>query len=170
MAKSKTLKELLKVKVQSLYDIENELVAALPTMAEAATDPDLKQAFTDHLEETEFHVKRIEDIFDLMGEEKDKAKSEAIRGLVKDAQWLVKNVESGDALDTALIAAARGVEHFEMSKYMAAQEWADMCGDEGVSALLEETFDEEEAAEEKLGELATTIAERISGDEDEEEE
>lgn len=170
MTKKQNLRELLVVKIQALYDIESELVKALPKMAEAATDTDLKEAFTEHLSETEFQVKRLEDIFDLLNEEHEKEESQAIRGLVKDSEWLVKNVEEGDALDVALIAAARSVEHFEMAKYVAAQEWAEMLGDEGVSALLEETFEEEENAEEKLGELATTIIERINGDEDEDEE
>jgi ferritin-like metal-binding protein YciE len=170
MAKSQTLRELLVTKIKALYDIEQELVKALPKMAEAATDIDLKEALQDHLNETEFQVKRLEDIFDLMNEDKEGLESDAIRGLVKDAEWLVKNVEEGDALDTAIIAACRTVEHLEISKYMAAQEWAEMLGDEGVSSLLEETFEEEEKAEEKLGELATMIAERISGDEDKDEE
>lgn len=169
MAKKETLRELLIMKIRSLYDIENELVKALPKMAEAATDPALKEAFQDHLGETEFHVKRLEDVFDLLGEEKERLEGEAIRGLVKDGERLAKDVAGGDALDTALVAAGRGVEHFEMSAYMAAQEWAEMYGDEGVSALLEETFEEEERAEEKLADLGTAVAERMSGDGDEEE-
>jgi ferritin-like metal-binding protein YciE len=169
MAKSKSLRELLGTKIQALYDIENELIQALPTMAEAATDSDLKEAFETHLEETKSQAEKLENIFDLLGEDKEKQKSEAIRGLVKDSEWLVKNVEEGDALDTALIAAARSVEHYEMSKYMAAQEWAEMLGQEEVSALLTEIFEEEEATDEKLSELGTLIAERANNDEDEEE-
>lgn len=168
MAKSKTLRELFVTKVKALYDIESELVEALPKMAEKATDPDLKEAFQHHLEETEFQVKRLEDIFDLLSEDREKLETEAIRGLVKDAEWLMKNVEEGDALDAALIGAAHAVEHYEMAKYMGAQEWAEMLGDEGVASLLEETFEEEQQASEKLTELGTTICERLSGDEEEE--
>jgi ferritin-like metal-binding protein YciE len=169
MAKSKSLRELLGTKIKALYDIENELIEALPKMAKAATDSDLKEAFESHLEETRSQAEKLENIFDLLGEDKEALESEAIRGLVKDGEWLIKNVEEGDALDTALIGAARSVEHFEMAKYMAAQEWAEMLGQEEVSSLLTEIFEEENAADEKLSELGTVIAERLNNDEDEEE-
>jgi ferritin-like metal-binding protein YciE len=165
---AKSLKELLGTKVRALYDIEHELVAALPTMAEAATDPELKEAFETHLDETRNQAERLEEVLDLLGEEKEKLKAEGIRGMVKDAEWLTENVEEGDALDTALIAAARSVEHYEMSGYMAAQEWAEMLGEEEASSILTEIFEEEEDAEEKLSELGTQIAERINNDAEEE--
>lgn len=155
-------------KVQALYDIESEIVDAMPKMIENASDQDLKDALERHLAETREQVTRLENIFDLLGEERDKQKSEAIRGLIKDAEWMMKNVAEGDPRDVAIISASRSIEHYEMSSYLGAQEWAEMLDDEGVSALLEETFEEEEAAEEKLSELATEIAERMSGDEDEE--
>ncbi len=171
MAKSKTLRELFLLKIQSLYDIESELVEALPAMAEAATDPDLKEAFREHLDETRGHVSRLENIFQELGEEPEKLEVDAVRGLIKDAEWCVKNVEEGAALDAALVGAARSVEHFEMSKYMAAQEWAEMMGEDEISELLTETFDEEENSDEKLEELGTDIASRVSdtGEESEEE-
>lgn len=162
MAKKETLRDLFITKVQALYDIESELVEALPTMAEAATEPGLKEAFRMHLDETRGQVARLENIFDLLGEEKETLKVDAIRGLIKDAEWLTKNVAEGDPLDTALIGAARSVEHYEMAAYLAAQEWAELLEDEGVSELLQETFDEEEAAEEKLSEIAIEITERLS--------
>lgn len=168
MAKSKTLKGLFLVKIQSLYDIENELVEALPKMEEVATEPDLKEAFREHLDETRGHVSRLENVFELLGEEPEKMKVEAVRGLIKDAEWCVKNVEEGDALDAVLISAARSVEHFEMSKYMAAQEWAEMMGEDEISDLLTETFEEEENADEKLEGLSSDIIGRVKeGDESE---
>lgn len=167
MAKTKTLKELLVVKVQSLYDIESEMVEALPAMAEAATDPDLKEAFREHLEETRGQVSRIENVLDLLGEEKEKSKTEAIRGLIKDSEWCIKNIEEGNTLDTALISAARAVEHYEMAKYIAAQEIAEMIEESEISDLLTENFEEEENSEEKLGDLATEIAARVSIEEEE---
>ncbi len=169
MAKSQTLKELLVTKVQSLYDIESELVEILPTLAERATDPNLKEAFQDHLEETRGQVARLESIFDLLDEEAEKLKVEAIRGLIKDAEWLIKNVEPGNALDAALIGAARYVEHYEMAGYMGAQEWAELLEEEEVASLLQETLGEEVGAEEKLSELATEVCARLSLDDAEEE-
>ncbi len=169
MAKSKTLRELFIIKLQALYDIESQLVEALPKMAEGARDPDLQSAFEDHLEETKEHVERVETIFDLLEEEPEKLKVEAIRGLIADGEWMMKNSEEGDARDAALIGAARAVEHYEMAVYMGAQEWAEMLADEGVSSLLEKTLEEEQASEEKLSELATTISERLNDDVDEDE-
>lgn len=159
---AKSLKELLGTKVRTLYDIENELIAALPTMAGSATDPELKEAFETHLDETRNQAERLEEVLDLLGEEKERLKAEGIRGMIKDAEWLTDNVEKGDALDTALIAAARSVEHYEMAGYMAAQEWAEMLEEEEISSILTEIFEEEEAADEKLSEIGTQIAERIN--------
>ncbi len=170
MAQNKTLREMFLTKIQALYDIETELVEALPKMAEAASDSDLKTAFEEHLDETQGHVERLENIFDLLGEKPERLEVEAIRGLVRDGEWVIKNTEEGDARDAAIIGAARHVEHYEMAGYMTAQEWAEMLGDEGVSALLEETMEEEEAADEKLSELGTQIAERLNEDVESEEE
>lgn len=168
MAKAQSLRDLLIVKLQALYDVENELIKSLPKMAKAATDEDLKAAFKDHLEETKAQAERLEGIFDLLGEKAKKLKGDGIRGLITDGEWVMKNTEDGDAKDIALIGAARHVEHYEMAGYMGAQEWAEMLGDEGVAALLEETLEEEEKAEEKLSEIATQITERLAEDDEEE--
>ena len=166
MAKSKSLRELLSTKIQALYDIESELVKALPKMAEAATEPELKDAFREHLDETRGQVARLENIFDILGEEKETLEVDAIRGLIKDGEWLVDNVEEGEVLDVALIGAARAVEHYEMAKYIAAHEIADMLGEEEVAEVLTETFEEEENAEEKLSEIGMQIAEGANEDEE----
>ncbi len=168
-AKTSNLKDILVTKIQALYDIESELVKALPKMAKGATDPELRKAFEEHLEETKGHVERLEDIFDLMKAKPKKLKVEAIRGLVADGAWVMKNTEKGNPRDAALIGAALYVEHYEMAGYMGAQEWAEMIGNAEVAALLEETLGEEEAAEEKLGDLGTQITERIANDAEEDE-
>lgn len=161
---TKSLRELLVTKIKGLYDIESELIEALPKMAEAATDEDLKSAFREHLEETRVQAKRLEDIFDILGEEKDKMKLDAIRGLVSDGESLMSDAEDGDSRDAVLIASARAVEHYEMAEYMGAQEWAEMLGEEEVAPLLQENLYEEEKAEEKLAELGALITERITPD------
>lgn len=170
MAKATNLDEMFLTKIQALYDIESELVKALPKMAKAATDSELKKAFEDHLEETKGHVKRLQDIFDLLKAKPKKLKVEAIRGLVADGAWVMKNTEKGNQRDAALVGAALYVEHYEMAGYLGAQEWAEMIGNEEASSLLEETLSEEEAAEEKLADLGTQITERIAEDADEEDE
>lgn len=156
------------MKLKAIYDIEAELVKALPKMAEAATDPDLKDAFTHHLEETETQVERLDQVFELMGEEPDKIKVEAIRGLVDDAEWIMKNTEEGNATDLALVGAARHTEHYEMAGYAAAVEMAGLLDNDEAAELLTENMGEEEEAEAKLEELGTTIASRLKEEEDEE--
>ncbi len=149
-----SLHDLFLLKLHSLYDIEKILVGALPKMARAATDKDLKSAFLKHLGETENHVTRLEEAFKELSERPGKEKVEAIRGLEKDAAWVLKNIENDAARDAALIGAAQHVEHYEMAGYGAAHEWADLMEHGTVAELLRATLAEEEAADTKLNELA----------------
>src|SRR4051812_19840688 len=102
-----TFEELMQVKLMTMYDVEQQLVNALPKMAEAATDPELKQGFMDHLKETQGHVARIEEIFRTMGIEPQAEESDAIRGMVSDAEWCIENIQDPNVLDAALIAGAQ---------------------------------------------------------------
>src|SRR4051812_43215246 len=88
-----TLQDLFIIKLKSLYDVELQLIKALPKMAKNATNPDLKTGFLEHLEETKNHVKRLEDIFKTIDEKVGKTKTEAIRGLVTDAEWLIDTID-----------------------------------------------------------------------------
>ncbi len=161
MAKYKNLPDMFTMKLQALYDIETHLVKALPKMAKAAMDPVLKAAFTDHLAETKEHVVRLQEAFAILGEKKKKLTVDAIRGLTADAGWCIAHVEKGNALDAALIGAARYVEHYEMAGYLAALEWSDILEQKPVMALLEKTLAEEEGADDILAELGITIAARL---------
>jgi ferritin-like metal-binding protein YciE len=156
MAKKKyeNLHDLLLLKLHSLYDIETQLVTALPKMVKGASDRELKAAFDKHLGETETHVERLEEALMQLGEKSTKEKVEAIRGLVKDASWVLKSIKNDAARDALLIAAGQYVEHYEMAGYGAAREWADLMGHSEVTELLEATLAEEKAADEKLNELA----------------
>jgi ferritin-like metal-binding protein YciE len=140
----------------ALYDIESEIVKALPKMAKKANDPDFQQALESHLLETEEHVVRLEECFALLDAKPKKLKVDAIRGLVSDATWVTKHVEEGPALDANLIAAAQYVEHYEIAGYGTAAEWAKLMGHTEVADLLEQTLVEEKAADEKLTLLAET--------------
>jgi ferritin-like metal-binding protein YciE len=149
-----SLHDLLLLKLHSLYDIESVLVGALPKMIKSATDEELKAAFDKHLGETEEHVKRAESALNELGEKVRKEKVEAIRGLEKDAAWIIKTIKDDAARDAALIAAAQYVEHYEMAGYGAAAEWAELMAHSTVAGLLQATLSEEKAADEKLNELA----------------
>jgi ferritin-like metal-binding protein YciE len=148
--KEMTLHDLLILKLRALYDIEQNLVKALPKMAAKATDPELKKGFTDHLAETKNQVKRLEECFSSLGEKATKTKVEAIRGLIEDSKWLFTHVAPAESLDAALIAAASYVENYEMAGYRAALSWAKKMEHESVAALLAITLEEEVLADEKL--------------------
>jgi ferritin-like metal-binding protein YciE len=154
--KTFSLQDALHLKLKALYDIELQLIKALPKMAKAATDKELARGFKEHLAETTNQVKRLEQAFTILGKKPQKTKVEAIRGLVLDADWVMKNVSGSEVLDLNLVAAASYVEHYEMAGYMAAAEWAQALGLDDVVSLLAETLDEEVAAEEKLALLAST--------------
>lgn len=142
------------LKLQSLYDIEQELIKVLPKLAKNASHSDLKAAFTEHLKETKGQAQRLERAFKLLGEKVKKEKVEGIRGIAEDGSWVIKNVKDDAARDAALIGAAQYAEHYEMAGYGTACEWARLMGHDEVAELLEQNLAEEEAANEKLTSLA----------------
>jgi ferritin-like metal-binding protein YciE len=152
--KLRTLDDLLVLKLKALYDIEDRLTKALPKMAKAATDPDLKKGFEDHLKETKNHSRRLEQAFQTLGLKPSKTKAEGIRGIIADAEWNIKEKPSKEALDALLIASASYAEHYEMAGYMAASNWANALGYTEVSSLLRENLAEEQAADAKMADLA----------------
>ncbi|MBC7836784.1 DUF892 family protein [Acetobacteraceae bacterium] len=152
--KGENLHDLFIIKLNSLHYIEKALVKALPKMAKAASDPDLREAFTSHMHETETHVARIEAALESIGERPQKLEVAAIDGLITDAEWCIKNTKTDEALDAVLIACAQGVEHYETALYGTAREWARLLGHTDAQDLLEETLTEEEAANTKLSDLA----------------
>lgn len=151
-----TLPDLFLQKLQVLYDVETNLVKALPQMSKHATNDDLKSAFEEHLEQTKGHVRRLEQIFSNLEETPKKLKSEAIKGLTNDAKWVMSHVQGSEALDANLISAAQYVEHYEIAGYGSALEWAREMGHEEAARLLEETLQEERDADAKLNDLAIT--------------
>ncbi len=151
-----SLQDLFLVKIQALYDIENELIKALPKMAKAASDEELKAGFEEHLEQTKEHAKRLEHVFEILGEKPKKLKCEGVRGIIADGEWVVKNVPNAEALDANLIAAAQYAEMYEMAGYGSAKEWAHVLGLTEAEELLAQTLGEEEDTDKKLTQLAVT--------------
>ena len=167
-----TLNELFEDTLKDIYFAENEILKALPKMAKKATSEDLQQAFTDHAEETKGQVKRLDQIFKLLGKKPEGKECHALKGLVKEADELMAEAKSGPVLDAGLIACAQAVEHYEMARYGALSGWAEQLDMDDASELLEETLDEEKAADEKLSELADEVnieAEKDDDAEDDEE-
>jgi ferritin-like metal-binding protein YciE len=154
------MRELLINKVKALYDIESVLIDNMPKMAEAATDRKLKVLLEEHLKETKEQSSRLEEVFKLLDVSPAKLESDAIRGLAKDAEWVIENIEDSDLLDLGIIGAASYVEHYEMAGYNMAIMLAEKLEENDVADLLNMTFTEEEAADGKLNDLAVGIAEK----------
>jgi ferritin-like metal-binding protein YciE len=152
-----TLEDLLLDQIHDLYDAEKQLVRALPKMAKAATSDDLKETITQHLEETKNQVSRLEEVFNEL-EAPIKGKScKAMKGLIEEGGEAAAE-NGGDALiDLSIIAAAQRVEHYEISAYGTARAIARHLGHEKIASLLEETEEEEKAADTKLTEIAGAL-------------
>jgi ferritin-like metal-binding protein YciE len=151
----KTMNDLFVHQLQDIYYAENQLVRALPNMANKASDPQLKQGFLTHLEETRQHVKRLEQVFKMHGAEIKAVDCPAIDGIIEEADDTASEVEDKAVLDAALINAAQAAEHYEITRYGSLIAWAKQLGRNDCASILQKTLDEEKAADKKL----TTLAE-----------
>ena len=154
---SKDIKNMDDLFVHTLRDIyyaEKQIVKALPDMIEKASDLQLKQGFQRHLRETENHVKRLEQVFQLTGKKAQGVDCPAIDGIIKEANEVAGEVEKKSVLDAALIAAAQAVEHYEMTRYGTLISWAKELGRNDCVALFQQTLDEETATDRKLTAMA----------------
>lgn len=152
-----TLHDLYVAELKDLYSAEHQLLKALPKMAKAASAPQLAKAFTDHLAETEGQVDRLEKIFQEL-EVSPKGKTcKAMKGLLEEGKEVMTEDADPTVMDAALIAAAQRVEHYEMAGYGCVRTFARLLGDEKAANLLQETLDEEGAADKKLTKLAETV-------------
>jgi ferritin-like metal-binding protein YciE len=150
----KTMEDLFDHTLRDIYYAEKQIVKALPDMIEKASDPQLKQGFQTHLRETENHVKRLEQVFQLTGKKASSVDCPAIDGIIKEANEVAGEVEKKSVLDAALIAAAQAVEHYEMTRYGTLISWAKQLGRNDVVSLFQQTLDEEKATDKKLTSMA----------------
>jgi ferritin-like metal-binding protein YciE len=146
--------DLLLEQLQDLYDAEQRLVKALPKMAAAAHNSALKSAFQDHLRETEGQVARLEQVFQLLGKTAKAKTCEAMKGLIAEGSEVISATGDADVKDAALIAAAQRVEHYEIAGYGTVRTFAERLGRQDVARILQQTLDEEGAADKKLTALA----------------
>jgi ferritin-like metal-binding protein YciE len=150
----KTLDDLFVHTLRDIYYAEQQITQALPDMIEKATDTRLKQGFQAHLGETKNHVKRLEQVFKMHGVDAKGVDCPAIDGILDEANDVAGEVEDKQVLDAALIAAAQAVEHYEMTRYGTLIAWAKQLGRADCAAVLQQTLDEEKAADTKLTALA----------------
>ncbi len=142
------LEEFFKDEIKDIYWAEKHLVKTLPKMAKAATSSELKEAFTNHLEETKVHVERLEQVFGLLEEKAQAKKCEAMEGITKEGESIIDETETGTSTrDVGLILAGQKVEHYEISTYGGLSQLARNLGREDVAELLEQTLEEEKAAD-----------------------
>jgi ferritin-like metal-binding protein YciE len=151
-----SMETLLIDQMEDLYDAEQRLVKALPKVASAAHDPNLKNVIQSHLRETEGHVSRLERAFSLLGKSPKAKTCAAMKGLVTEGEEYINAAGNPSVKDAALIATAQRVEHYEIAAYGCARAFAQRLGRTEVARLLQETLDEEKAADEKLNRLAET--------------
>jgi ferritin-like metal-binding protein YciE len=150
----KTINELFAHQLQDIYYAEKQLVKALPQMAEKATDPQLKQGFLTHLEETRTHVQRLEQVFQMHGLQAKAIDCPAIDGIIEEADEVAGEVADKAVLDAALINAAQAAEHYEIARYGSLIACARQLGRNDCASLLQKTLDEEKTTDKKLTSLA----------------
>lgn len=155
--KLKTLHDALVEELKDIYSAEQQLTKALPLMAEKASAPQLKAGFEQHLTETENHVTRLEQVFELLGEKPEAKTCQAMKGLLKEGQEILNENAEPEVLDAFIIAAAQKVEHYEIASYGTVCTWAKTLGLTDVKELLGATLAEEEATDQKLSRVAETI-------------
>jgi ferritin-like metal-binding protein YciE len=152
-----SLRELYIDELKDLYNAETQVVKALPKMAKAASNDQLRQAFEEHLRQTSEHVSRLEQIFETLEEKPSGKKCLGMEGLVKEGSETMKEDYPNEIKDAAIIGAAQRVEHYEMAGYGTVRAFAELLGETEHVSLLQETLNEEKQADEKLTQLAEEI-------------
>jgi ferritin-like metal-binding protein YciE len=154
MAQTGTLHDAFINELRDTYDAEKQLIKALPKMAKAASTAALREALELHLEETRGHATRLEEVFTGLDEKVKGKHCEGMAGIIEEGQGILEEDLDEAALDACIIAAGQRAEHYEMAAYGTLVAWARAMGHENAADLLQETLDEEKAADQKLSSLA----------------
>jgi len=157
-----SLQELFIEELRDLYNAENQILKALPKMAEAASTPELQDAFQGHLQETMNQVDRLETIFEKLGKPPKGKTCKAMKGLIKEGEELLKEDAEPEVLDAGLIAAAQKVEHYEIAGYGTVRTYARLLNETEAERLLQETLDEEGRTDKKLTQIAESLVNRAA--------
>lgn len=165
-----SLRELYIDELRDLYNAETQLTKALPKMAKASTNDQLRQAFEEHLRQTSEHVSRLEQIFEQLDEKPTGKKCLGMEGLVKEGSETMKEDFADEVMDAAIIGAAQRVEHYEIAGYGTVRDFAQILGENDHVSLLEQTLEEEKQTDQKLTDLAQEINPQAAQGEEEESE
>jgi ferritin-like metal-binding protein YciE len=163
-----SLRTLLEEELKDIYSAEKQLLKALPKMAKQASSDELRTALEEHLEVTQGHVERLEEVFELLGKPAKAKTCKAMQGLIEEASEMMEEDMADDVMDAAIIGSAQKVEHYEIASYGTVRTWAQHVGEDQVVELLQETLDEEGEADKRLTELAESFVneEAENGDEE----
>jgi ferritin-like metal-binding protein YciE len=150
----KSLDDLFIHTLRDIYYAEKQITQALPKMISKATDPELKQGFETHLQETEGQISRLEQVFQMHGSTPSQIDCPAIDGIIEESDDIASDIADPEVMDAALIGAAQAVEHYEITRYGSLVAWAKQLGRGDCAALLQQTLDEEKATDRKLTQAA----------------
>src|SRR5688500_2790507 len=164
MAEAKSLHDAFIDELRDTYDAEKQILKALPKMAKAATSAELREAFEAHLEETRGQVQRLEQVFAGLDEKARGKHCDGVAGIIEEGKSIMEEDFDDTTMDACLIAAAQRVEHYEMAAYGTLVAWAEAMGHSEAVALLQQTLDEEKAADQKLSALAESGINREAAD------
>jgi ferritin-like metal-binding protein YciE len=154
------LKDLFLHTLKDVYYAENQIVKALPKMAQKASSSELKKGFEEHLKQTREQVKRLDQVFKMCGEKASGEQCPGIDGILEEGEKLMKEIKDNDTRDAAMIAAAQAVEHYEIARYGTMIAWAKQLGMKEAAGLLEQTLEQEYNADRTLTELAESSLNR----------
>ena len=158
-----TLNTLLQEEIKDLYDAEKRLVRALPKMAKAANSEELRSAIQEHLDITRTQVERLDQVFELLDMKPKTKTCNGMKGIIEEGEETLQRDAEDALMDAAIIAAAQRVEHYEMAAYASARTIAEHLGNQEVADLLQQTWDEENEADEKLSQIAEDVLGSIQG-------
>lgn len=163
MPELKTLHDLFLHELKDVLSAEEQITEALPTMAQSAKGEELRTALNRHLEETRDHAGLVRELIEAMDARPKAERCEAMAGIIKEAQSLLKAKADPAVHDAAIIAAAQKVEHYEIATYGTLREWAEQMGHEDAANILQRILDQEIDADEALTQVARTINRQAEG-------
>jgi ferritin-like metal-binding protein YciE len=158
----KTLNDLFVHTLQDIYYAEQKITKALPKMIAKVSDQQLQSAFLTHLAETEHHIERVEQVFQMHGEPVKATTCPAIDGIVAEAEEIMKDASDPEVLDAAALASAQAVEHYEITRYGTLIAWARELGRNDSASVLQQNLDEEKVTDQKLTQIAEARVNRVA--------
>ncbi|MBB4095965.1 ferritin-like domain-containing protein [Ochrobactrum pecoris] len=156
--KQRNLNDLFYDTLKDIYYAERKILKTLPKMSRAATDEKLKSAFEKHREQTEGHVERLQQCFEILGKRAQGKTCDAIEGIIAEGEEIIEEFANSPALDAGLISSAQAVEHYEITRYGTLKRWAETLGHNDVAKLLDQTLQEEGQTDKDLTKLAESSA------------